>query len=109
MEREEILKKIRESNEMEMPLETDAVKSGWEIGALISGLAGALIFCLEWLFLDKINFGIILTLSLSLTAMNVIAAVRLRTVPRCTIAVFLCLLTLMVTVFYVLSFSYGWL
>jgi len=109
MEKEEFLRKIRESNEMDMPFETDAIKSGWEIGALISGLVGILICFLEWLFLDRFNLSVMLPVVVSLTVANVIAAIRLRTVKRRVIALLLCLLTLVYTVLYILSFAYGWL
>ena len=107
MNREEILKRIREENRENEPYEAEVSQRSWKLGAIVAACVAAVVFLLEAIIWDKYNFGIFFTLLLIPTVSFLFQAIRLREKSRILLACLYLVIFLCFFVVYTVAFIRG--
>ena len=109
MNKEELLKKIREENEENEPFEKEASLSSWKIGAIVAVGLSLVIYYLEWLFWGNHNYGLFLSFISIIAVKSAIKAAKLKTISSIVYAIISSTLFVILTIVYIIAFMNGWL
>lgn len=109
MKNDELLRLIQQENlENDDPLDLEASRIGWRLGAIFAIVASFVIYCLELIFWDKHNLGLFFVLSLTLAVKFTVSAYKTRTVYHTVMTVVWYILCTLMLILYILYFIYGW-
>jgi len=108
MNREDLLKKIKEENETSEPYEVEINRLGWKIGAIGSLVAAMLTFLLELMLWGKYNIGVYIVLLTMLSLTLTVQSVKLKSVFNLVMAIICTVLLLVLIVTYAFALNYGW-
>jgi hypothetical protein len=107
MNRDELLKKIREENEQNDPFETDTSRLGWKIGAWVALAIAFVVFLLELIIFGDYNFSVFIVATSMIAVNATVRAVKLKGKLDIVAAIVVSFVFLVAAVFYALAFCWG--
>lgn len=109
MNREDLLKKIREENEYDSPYEYEVSSSSWRIGAVVALVVSMVIFYLERIVWGKYNVGLFMSVMTIMAVKETVSAVKIKTASSIVYAVVSVVLFIVTLIIYIIAFVIGWL
>ena len=109
MNKEDLLKKIKQDNEYCAPYESEVSAFSWRIAAIVVTALSFFILCLEWFYWGILNIALLFTTATIMSVKHIIEAFKTRSAPSIALAVLASIAFIIMLVLDILSFVNGWL
>jgi len=109
MNKDELLKRLKEENELNDPYEKETSQLGWTIGSIGAITCAIVIFFLELLLWGKYNFGVFIVLTAMLGLSYTIRSIRIKNLFNIVMATVFGLGFIASVIIYAFMLCYGWI